>query len=284
MTNKVALVTDSTCDLPLEWIQQYAIHIVPLTIIFGQEQFLDRVEMTAEDFYRRLPVDPLPPTTSQPTPGDFLKAYQQAAEGGAEQILTVTISAAMSGTIQSAQEAAKKSPVPVTVVDGKMNSMGLGWQVIAAARVQEAGGGLADMLAEVDRVEKSISYYITLDTMEYLARGGRMAGAVKFLNSVIHIKPLIYVNPATGTVGASIPARSRRGAIDGLYREFFEHVDVQQPLHITVLHNNALDEAQELAEKVRQEYAPQEMFITIVSPVLGVHTGPKALALCGYSG
>jgi DegV family protein with EDD domain len=139
------------------------------------------------------------------------------------------------------------------------------------------------MMAEVERVEKSISYYISLDTMEYLARGGRIAGAVKFLNSVLRIKPLIFVRPETGTVGASMPARSRKAAIEELVHEFFLHIDPKHPLHITVLHNDALPEAEELAERVRQEYHPAEIFISIVSPVLGVHTGPKAIALCGYS-
>jgi DegV family protein with EDD domain len=283
MANRVALITDSTCDIPTKWVNQYGIQVIPLTIVFGDQQYLDGVELSAEQFYERLPRDPHPPTTSQPAPGLFLKAYQQAAEGGAEEILVITISEAMSGTIESARRASKDSPIPVTILDGKMNSMGLGWQVIAAARVQEAGGDLKEMVAEVERVEKSISYYISLDTMEYLSRGGRIAGAVKFLNSVLHIKPLIYVRPETGTVGASLPARSRKAAIDGLYHEFFQHVDSKCPLHITVLHNDALPEAEALAERVRQEYSPAEIFISIVSPVLGVHTGPKAIALCGYS-
>ena len=94
---------------------------------------------------------------------------------------------------------------------------------------------------------------------------------------------MIGVNPRTGSVIPSIPARSRQGAINGLFKEFFSHVDTSLPMHITVLHNAALDEAKELAERVRAEFSPAEMFISIVSPVLGVHTGPKALALCGYS-
>ncbi len=95
--------------------------------------------------------------------------------------------------------------------------------------------------------------------------------------------PLIYVNHETGTVGASMPARSRKGAIEGMFKEFFRNVEPSKPLHITVLHNAALPEAQEIADRVQREYAPKELIISIVSPVLGVHTGPRALALCGYS-
>lgn len=284
MTHQIALITDSTCDLPAAWIQQYQISVVPLTIIFGSQQYLDGVDLQAEAFYQRLLTDKTHPTTSQPSPEQFLAAYRQAAEQGAQEILVITISSAMSGTIESARRAAQESPIPVQILDGRSNSMGIGWQVIAAARAREAGGGLAEMLSAAERVRAGLAYYITLDTIDYLAKGGRIAGAARLLNSVLQIKPIIYVNHEKGAVGASLPARSRKSAIDAMYKEFFKHVSSGLPLHITVLHNAALPEAQALAERVQAEYAPQELIISIVSPVLGVHTGPRALALCGYAG
>jgi DegV family protein with EDD domain len=283
MPRRIALVTDSTCDIPTDWVKQYDITVVPLTIIFGNQQYLDGVDLTAEEFYERLPKDPHHPTTSQPTPQAFLDAYNQAAANGAEEILTITISSAMSGTMESARRAAQEFRLPVHVVDGKNNSMGLGWQVIAAARVQDAGGGLEEMLAAAEHIRQDMSYYISLDTIEYLSKGGRISEAARFLNSVLQIKPLICVKPNTGTVGASMPGRSRKSAIEGMYKEFFRHVNPSRPLHITVLHNAALEEAKALYEQVEREYSPKELFISIVSPVLGVHTGPRAIALCGYS-
>ena len=283
MTHRIALVTDSTSDIPAEWVRQYEITIVPLTIIFGNEQYLEGVEISAEEFYARLPKDPNHPTTSQPTPDAFLDAYRTLAAGGAEEILTITISSAMSGTIESARQAAQGCGIPVHVLDGKSNSMGLGWQVIAAARAREAGGGLDAMLAAAEHARQNMAYYISLDTIEYLSKGGRISEAARFLNSVLQIKPMIYVKRDTGNVGASMPARSRKSAIEGMYKEFFRNIDTRKPMHITVLHNAALQEAQDLAERIQREYAPKEMFISIVSPVLGVHTGPRALALCGYS-
>jgi len=283
MTHSIALVTDSTCDIPAQCIHQYEIGVVPMTIIFGNQTYLDRVEMSAEQFYARLPTEKNHPTTSQPTPQMFLDAYRKAAAQGAQQVLAIVISSAMSGAMSSALQAAAESPIPVQVMDGKNNSMGLGWQLIAAARAREAGGGLEAMMAAARQVQESMVYFITLDTIEYLAKGGRIAGAVKFLSSVIQIKPLIYVKPDQGVVGASIPARSRKGALEGLYKEFFKHFTPGQALHIVVLHNNALEEAQALAEQVQREHNPVELFITIVSPALGVHTGPRAVALCGYA-
>lgn len=283
MPHQIALVTDSTCDIPAGWREKYEITVVPLTILFGDQPFLDGVDLTAEQFYERLPVERFHPTTSQPPPQAFLDAYRSAAANGAQEILVITISAAMSGTIGSARQAAADSPVPVHVVDGKNNSMGLGWQVIAAARARENGGGLAEMLAAAQQVRENMVYYIALDTIEYLSKGGRIADAARFLNSLLQIKPLIYLKPETGTVGAALPARSRKASIDSLFKEFSRRVNTARPLHITVLHNNALEEAQALAERVRQEYSPKELFISIVSPVLGVHTGPRAIALCGYA-
>ena len=282
MPHRIALVTDSTCDIPAEWIKQYDIKIIPLTIIFGTQQYLEGVDLSAEQFYERLPRDPIHPTTSQPTPKAFLDAYRQAAASGADEILAITISSAMSGTIESARRAAQESGIPVHVMDSKNNSMGLGWQVIAAARAQEAGGAMVSMLAAAEQVRRDVVYYISLDTIEYLSKGGRISEAASFLDSILHIKPLIYVRPDTGTVGASFPSRSRKAALEGLYKEFFRHIPANHSLHVTVLHNDALPEAQALAERVQKEYSPKELFISIVSPVLGVHTGPRAIALCGY--
>jgi DegV family protein with EDD domain len=283
MTHPVALITDSTCDIPAEWIRKHEITVVPLTIAFGNQQYLDGVDLSAEEFYGRLGKGGPHPTTSQPTPKAFIEAYRRAAARGAEQILVITLSSAMSGTMESARQAAQEFDLPVHVLDGKNNSMGLGWQVMAAARARDLQGcALEEMVRAAEQVQKNMVYYISLDTIEYLSKGGRISEAVKFLDSFIHIKPLICVRPETGTVGASKPARTRSSALEGLYREFFRHMDSTRRMHITVLHNAALPEAEALAERIRSQYTPEELFISIVSPVLGVHTGPRAVALCGY--
>lgn len=283
MAHRIALITDSTCDIPAAWRQQYEIIVVPLTIVFGSQTYLDGVDMQPEEFYQRLLKDPVHPTTSQPSPQMFLDAFRQALDNGAQEIVVVTISSAMSGTYESARRAAEEYGLPVHIVDGKSNSMGIGWQVIAAARAREAGGGLNAMLAAAAQVRKTMTYFITLDTIDYLSKGGRISEAARFVNSILKIKPLIYVDREKGTVGAGMPARSRAGALDGLYKEFFKHLPSDKPMHITVLHNAALEEAQALAERVKTEFSPKELFVSIVSPVLGVHTGPRAVALCGYT-
>lgn len=280
---KTALVTDSTCDLPQALREQYAIAVVPLSIIWGTEQLREGVDIQAEDFYRRLVVDPVYPTTSQPTPKDFLSAYESAQQQGAEEVVVATISSAMSGTYESARLAAAMTDIPVHLVDTKSNSMGLGWQALAAARAREAGGDVATMVAAAEAARSRMVYVIVLDTLDYLHKGGRIGTASKFIGTLLNLKPQISVNHQTGQVEGGRRTRTRQKAVEALYRDFFAQMDVKKPLRVAVLHNAVLPEAEALAERVRKEYAPVELLISIVSPVLGVHTGPRALALCGYT-
>lgn len=281
--HKIAIVTDSTCDIPQVYRQQYDLSVVPLYIDWEGEMFLDGVTMSALEFYDRIEREPtVRPKTSLPTPGDFLKVFQGLRDQGAEEIVCITISSAMSGTIESARQAAGMLDIPVHLHDSKANSMSTGWQVIAAARAREQGGDAAAMLQAADEVRQKLAYVITLDMMDYLFSGGRIGGAVSFLSSVLKIKPQITVNHTTGKVEQGEPARTRAHAINGLYKNFFRKVGSEGKLHVAVLHNAALTEAEALAERIRQEFHPEELVISIVSPVLGVHTGPHCLALSGY--
>ncbi len=282
MPEKVAIITDSTCDIPSIWRTQYNLQVIPLTIVWGDRQYLDGIDIQPDEFYARLPQSDLHPTTSQPAPQNFRAAYDQAVTDGARSILVFTLSSAMSGTYSSAVQAATDSPVPITVVDSKSNSMGLGWQVLAAARALANGRDAAAALAAAEKVREGLVYLITLDTLEYLDRGGRIGGAAQFIGNLLKIKPLIYVNHDTGKVEAGIPARTRGRAVEGLYKDFFHRLDGDGKLHLVVLHNDAADEAEHLAERVNTEYNPAELFISLTSPILGAHTGPRALALCGY--
>ena len=283
MTHKVALLTDSTCDIPQDFIDKYDIQVIPLTIIWGGEQFMDGVNLTADDFYKRLEEDPTLPTTSQPTPQQMVQAYDEAKRKGAEQVLIITISKAMSGTHESAKAAAKMVDIPVNVLDSKANSMSLGWQVLAAARAREKGGDLQAMIDAADKARSTMVYIITLDTLEYLHKGGRIGGASHFIGNLLNLKPQISVDHKSGEVAGGRRSRTRKKALNDLFEDFFAQVDLDKTLNIAVLHNAAPQEAQALVEKIEAEIDPKEIIVSIVSPVLGVHTGPRAVAICGYS-
>ncbi|MBA4384027.1 MAG: fatty acid-binding protein DegV [Anaerolinea sp.] len=280
---KIAIITDSTNNLPAEFISQYQIKVVPLTLVIDGQSYLDGVDIKAEDFYKRLTSEKIHPTTSQPAPGDFLKVYLAAKEEGAEQIIVITISSAMSGTMESARMAAKNIDIPVTIIDSKSNTMGLGWQVLACARARDNGVDVNGIVAMVDNIREHLHLHVMLDTLEYLFKGGRIAGAAKLVNNVLKIKPQIRVNHETGSVEPVDISRTRAKAIESLYSTFTKKLDLTKPLRIAILHNDVLEEAKLLAERIKAELKPIELIIEVTSPVLGVHTGPQALALAGYS-
>lgn len=279
----VALITDSTCDIPQALIEQYSIQVVSHYVIWGNQEFLDRVNLQPVDFYRRLETDPTRPTTSQASSQDFLRAYNTAAQGGAQEIVVLTVSSAMSGAYRMALDAARESKIPVQVVDSRGPTMSLGWQVLAAARQREAGGDAQSMAARADQVRQTMVQVVGMDTLEYLQRGGRIGDAARWIGTLLQVKPVVTINHVTGRVEPAGIARTHKAMVDFVYQKFFEKLDAARPMHVAVMHGNAEAEAAALAERIRSEYHPAELLINITGPVLGINTGPRALALCGYS-
>jgi len=281
--NPTALITDSTCDIPQSMIDQYGITVIPLGVVWGNELLHDRVDLTPEEFYRRLEKDPIWPTSTLPSPADFEKVYRNAIENGAKEIVVLTVSSAMSGTFQLAEQVGKNMDVPVNVVDSKGPTMSLGWQVLAAARIREMGGNAAKMIEAAASVRERLVQIVCLDALEYLHRGGRIGNATRFFGSLLDIKPLVKINHKTGLVEFCGQARTRKKSIESLVSHFFEQLSTEKPKRIAVLHGGAPNDAQALADRIKKEYHPLELLVNITGPVLGIHTGPRALALCGYA-
>ena len=280
----IALITDSGCDLPDDLLQQHDIAIVPLYILWGSEQLRDRVDISADAFYRRLVTDPVHPTTSQPHPADFARAIAAAQERGAQEAVIITISSGMSSTHDSAQQAARDAAIPVHVFDARANSLTQGYQVLAAARARQAGGSAQDMIAAADRVRRSAVTLLHVDTLEYLRRGGRIGRAAMWLGTVLNLKPQLLVDHETGKIEPASRSRSRAQALEKLYTGFFERIDTSRPLHIGIIHSESRADADAFAARIQREHQPAELLISVTSPVMGVHTGPGAIALCGYAG
>lgn len=279
----IAILTDSTCDIPEELVTRYDIHIVPQYIIWGEEQYLDRVELSPEAFYQRLETEGHKPTSSQATVADFLAAIEKAVENGASEALILTVSSAMSGTFQTATSAAEKAHIPVSVIDSKGPTMSLGWQVLAAARARDAGAVRAEIIEQVARVREHLVQVVAMETMEYLERGGRIGDAAKWVGTLLKVKPVVMINHKTGKVEPVGLAHTHQAMLRMLYKKFFDAMDAGKKLHIAVLHGEALDEAEKLMARIREEFNPAELLVNITGPVLGINTGPGALALCGYA-
>ncbi len=279
----IGIITDSTCDIPENLLDQYGIIVIPQVVIWGDTAFRDRIDLQPGQFYQRLAGDHSKPHSSLPSLGDFQGAFERAISQGADELVVLTVSSAMSGTYEMARTAAKSLNIPVTVVDSKGPTMTLGWQVLAAARAREAGADLEGVLKRVDQVRNKLVQFVGMDTLEYLQTGGRIGGAAKWAGTLLRVKPLVSINHQTGLVQPEGLARTHSALVEMLYRKFFEALKGGKQLRIAVLHGNAPEAAQALAERIRVEHSPMEILINITGPVLGINTGPGALALCGYT-
>jgi DegV family protein with EDD domain len=283
-THNIALITDSGCDLTDDTLHQYGIDMVPLYIIWGREELRDRVDITPDEFYNRLVTDPVHPSTSQPHPHDFARAIERAQQRGADEAVIITISSGMSSTYNSALQAATMTDFPVHVIDGKANSLSQGFEVLAAARVRDSSGPVQEMIAAVEQVRRSLATMLYVDTLEYLHKGGRIGRATMWLGTALNLKPQLYVDHATGKIEPGARARSRSKALEKMYQAFFAQLDTSKPLHIGIVHAQIPDDAEAFADRMLREFDPVELHIGMTSPVMGVHTGPGAIAFCGYAG
>ena len=190
----VKVITDSTADLPPALAEELGITVVPLNVHFGTEVYRDGVEITADEFYRRLVTASRLPTTSQPTPGDFLSAYDEMGQT-TDEILSVHVSAKLSGTMNSATQAREEygGACRIEIIDSLQGSMGLGMLAIAAAEAARRGDSLDDVVTETRAAIPKVGFIGLLDTLEYLEKGGRIGKAQAFMGSLLRIKPLLTI-------------------------------------------------------------------------------------------
>ncbi|MGC9360431.1 MAG: DegV family protein [Anaerolineae bacterium] len=281
-SHRIAVITDSTSDLSPEVAAQNDVLIVPLYVIWGEDQLRDGVDITKEAFYERLANDAASPSTSQPTPGDFVDAYKRVMAQGAEEIVVITISDQLSGTYDSANAAALHVDVPVHVMDSFSTSMGLGMQVLAATQVRDSGGSAREMLAAAERVRQRIRVYFAVSTLEYLHRGGRIGGAAKLLGTVLQLKPLLVLDNKTGYIDAVERVRTWRKAMDRVYEVATDGLDPRRRVRSWVMHAAAPADAMALAERINVAYNPVSMGMGQLSPVLGTHVGPGTVGMVMY--
>ncbi len=278
----IALITDSTCNIPPELVEKYSIYVVLQHLIWGTEDLLDLKDITPSDFYERLMRDPIHPKTSQPPASEFAQMINQAKADGAEEVVILTVSGPLSGTRASAEQAKELVDIPIYVHDSRSVGMGLGWQVIAAARAREADGDAQAMLQAAEKARTHTAMILAVDTLDFLHKGGRIGGAAKLIGSMINLKPQLIVNRDTGLVESGERTRTRKKSIQSMWDAYFGAMDTSKPMYIGVHHAAAPQEAKELMERIRNEHSPKELWLTELTPVLGTHGGPGTLAMTGY--
>ncbi len=275
-SKRVAIVCDSACDLPDAVLDRYGINIVPLQVLFGDEVFLDRVELQPAEFYRRLRGDGPPPTTSQPSPAQFSAAFEHA-RADADGVVAVLLSSALSGTYANAEAARRGFAAGgVHLVDSRSASFGIGLLALRGAELADAGWDAAAIATELVRVRGQSGMFLTVDTLEYLLRSGRVSRVQSWLGGLLDMKPILSLDRE----GKVIPAARVRGQA-ALLERVYRLLDRALPaahgrLRLGVAHADA----PELAERVRRalaaRYHPLEVLVAPATGVLAAHVGPGA--------
>jgi len=281
---KVGIVTDTTACIPQEQVEQYDIEIVPVQLIFENQTYRDGIDISPTEFYGLLRHTKKLPTTSSSSPDLYLDAYRQASQR-AESVLCITepsrFSAMFSAASIARKNAVKSMPgLAIEVIDCSTAAAGQGLVALAAARAAVTNLALAEVKEVAVHIMKRVNLFATLDTLHYLAKGGRVPQAAALLNSLLKIKPIFSLNHA-GAHTVALP-RTISSAMERILKLMDKNVSKGQPLHVAVMHADALDRAETLKSRIASQFECNELFITEFTPVMGVHTGPGLLGVAFY--
>ncbi|QNP72773.1 DegV family protein [Streptomyces roseirectus] len=276
MSRHVAIVTDSTAYLPQRAMERHGITAVPLTVVLGDQALEEGTEIStrslAQALQKRRPV-----TTSRPGTEVFAETYRKVAESGATGIVSLHLSAELSGTYDAAVVAARQAPVPVRVVDTGMVAMALGFCALAAAETAQAGGTVDEAVTAAEKRASATSAYFYVDTLDYLRRGGRIGAAQALLGSALAVKPLLQLDE--GRIDLLEKVRTASKAIARLEELAVERAGAAA-VDLAVHHLSAPERASVLAERLRERVAGLgELHVSEVGAVIGAHTGPGLLGV-----
>lgn len=276
----IRIVTDSTADIPSHLCESLGIEVVPLKVHFGNETFEDGVTIQAEQFYEKLTAAHELPTTSQPSPADFMEVYKKlGAESGTE-IISIHLSAALSGTYQSAVLA--KSLLGdnenIHIVDSRSASYGIGSLVVAAAKAVASGKSVQDCLDIIQRIRQGTGLYFVVDTLEYLQKGGRIGKASAMVGSLLNIKPILSLDDE-GVVISVDKVRGKKKAMASVVEKVKSSRPENGKFSLGVAHANSLETADQLAALLREQFQVEEIIYTSIGPVIGTHVGPGTAAV-----
>ena len=276
--SKTAIVVDSTAYIPQDLVEKYNLYVIPLSVNWSGETMKDNVDITAEQFYARLPQTSDIPTTSQPSAGEFVEIFTEAAKN-ADAIVAVLISNELSGTIASAKAAVDMMDgFPIEIVDSQNTSMTQGFLALEAARAAQAGDKSHTEIADMIRDSiKRMNIVFVVDTLEFLHRGGRIGGASRFVGSLLSIKPVLTL--ANGVVTPLTKVRTKKKAIKHVLDMAEETMAGKSNVRVAVLQASAMADAEKIKAEVIKRMNPVEIMISDISPVVGTHVGPGTVGL-----
>lgn len=271
----VRIVTDSACDLSDQELEEWGIGLVPLSIRFGDKEYIDRTDLTVESFYRELAGSAHLPETAAPAPGAFVTMFNKLHAEGATAVVCINLSEALSATIQSARTAASSDDVtvPVHVVNSKSVTGGLGSMVLAAARAARDGASAEDIVSQVESQRDRTKVFATLDTLENLKKGGRIGGAQAALGAMLSIKPLLDLS--SGEVVAAGKQRTRKRAVAWVREQLEAAGEVDD---LAILHSMAPDIDDFLAS-IQDIPSVANARVNLIGAVIGTHGGPGIIGI-----
>ena len=277
------VVTDSTSNLAPELSDSYEIPVIPLNVHWGDESYLDGQSLTKETFYRWLKSRSEMPKTSQPSTGVFIDFFRQVAEErDTDTLLGVFISAEMSGTLVSATQAKAQLPdLNIELIDSRSVSMGLGFQVLVAARAAQAGKTLEETKALVHQCYDSLNVVFAVDTLEYLHRGGRIGGAARLLGSALNLKPVLTIE--SGRVEPLEKVRSRRRSLRRMIQIAEERLDGDRPTELAIMEAEAGDDVDWVRDMIVKNLRPERMYTRVLTPVVGTHGGLGTIGIAFHT-
>ena len=275
---KIAIVTDSTCDLPAEVVNQHGITVIPLSINVGDKSFLDGVDLSREEFYTQLPNFNPHPKTAAPGPEVFTQAYNRLTDEGALAILSIHISETLSATVNSARIAAEQfTRIPVLVLDSSQLSLGMGFLVEKAAQLASSGNSVDEILSALKESMPRAYVFAALNTLEYLRRSGRMNFAIATFGELLQLKPLLHMNMSKATAHRT---RTRSKAMSHLLSWLKEYAPYEK---LAIVHAGVEEEARTLYHLAKSFLPDGEILIAQITPVLGAHLGIGALGFACIS-
>jgi DegV family protein with EDD domain len=271
----VKIVADTLCDITADLAEQLGITLVPLYVRFGEEIYRDRVDITTEEFYRRLVTEPTLPSTTQPTPNDFAEVYRKLS-GETDEILVITVSSKLSGTYQSAIQGREivKARCRITVIDSLNVALAQGLIVISTAEAVKRGAGLDEAARLASRAVSRSHLVAYFDTLKYLAKGGRIGKASGLLGAMLSVKAILTIRE--GEMAPLTRVRSMRAGLDYLYNVAAGYSDIEA---LGVEHGTTPADADTLVQRLEQLLPGKPIYRSVISPVVGTYGGPNALAL-----
>ncbi len=274
------IVTDGTADMPSDWKDAYEIHILPISIRFGNKTYLQGVEINAEDFYRLVEETGIIPSTSQPNPHEFVELYERIARPG-DTILSMHVTRKLSGTFDSAVQAAKlvADKFQVFPVDSMSGSAALGMMCREARVMDRAGESVERILERMDFIRKEIRIVFAMDTLRFARMSGRVKATKAMLASVLRLKPIVWLQD--GMLYMTDKVRTRNASLEKIISAFKEKLNGER-LHLAVVHANDIHTAKSVFAKVRERFNLETSFITDLSISLAVHFGPGTIGLVAY--